>query len=163
MERVLPGQQAEASDIQMGDQLIAVDQYNTTQASPKDIQRLTSTLSWPRILVFETKGGLVDPKKQEEHQRSMTLNVSVVFPPPLVGDFQARLADWSPTLDSERVSRGVAAGGLVPAVDACSVYYLTAASDQFGCDLPAEFYGMPERAHAIISQRGNVDADVSVL
>ena len=40
---------------QEGDQLIAVDHFNTTDASAKGTQRLMGALSWPRVLVFETK------------------------------------------------------------------------------------------------------------
>jgi hypothetical protein len=40
---------------QVGDQLIAVDHFNTSDASAKITQRMMGTLSWPRVLVFETK------------------------------------------------------------------------------------------------------------
>ena len=88
VERVLSGMQAELSDVQVGDYLIAVDQYNTTKANPKDIQRLTSSLSWPRILVFETKGNAVDPKLLSENNLKHTINVTVLYPPTLSHEFQ---------------------------------------------------------------------------
>ncbi len=157
VERVLSGQQAEASDIQMGDQLVAVDQYNTTGASPKDILRLTSTLSWPRILTFETKGGIVDKKLIAEHEEGQTVNISVVFPPPLVAELQGRVADWTPHLDSEKAVKGMAPGGLAATPDACTIYYAKAASDQFGCNLPAAFYSLPDIVKGIILQKGNVN------
>lgn len=41
--------------LQEGDQLIAVDHFNTTDMPPKVTQRVMGGLSWPRVLVFQTK------------------------------------------------------------------------------------------------------------
>lgn len=73
---------------QVGDYLIAVDQYNTTNAPAKAVHRLMSALAWPRILVFETKGLLVDPTLLEKNIRMRTYNVTVIYPPPLISQFQ---------------------------------------------------------------------------
>lgn len=41
--------------VQEGDQLIAVDHYNISDAPAKVTQRLMGSLSWPRVLVFQTR------------------------------------------------------------------------------------------------------------
>ncbi len=40
--------------LQVGDRLIAIDQFNTSTAPAKATQRIMGTLPWPRTLVFET-------------------------------------------------------------------------------------------------------------
>jgi hypothetical protein len=47
--------QADQSDVQPGDHLIAVDAYNVSSAPAKAVTRMLSSLPWPRVLVFQTK------------------------------------------------------------------------------------------------------------
>jgi hypothetical protein len=44
--------------LQEGDQLIAVDHFNTSEVPAKVTQRMMGTLSWPRVLVFRTRYGV---------------------------------------------------------------------------------------------------------
>lgn len=160
VERVLANMQAQLSDVQVGDYLIAVDQFNTTNANPKDVQRLTNSLPWPRILVFETKGNVVDPKMLEKHNQQRTLNVSVLYPPTLTGDFQMRVVDWTPLPSAMPLLPTPYSSQPTP--DSCALYYLMSPQDPFGCEVKPLEFQLPEIVKNVIGQRGNVNSTVSV-
>lgn len=130
VQKVLSGQQAALSDVQVGDYLVAIDTFNTTVAPPKVSQTLLTQANFPVILVFETRGIGPDPKEVEKKQRERTVNITIIYPPTLISTFQARVSEWSPGIDVN--SHGAS----------CPVYYLTAPSDQFGCSATAASYDL---------------------
>ena len=73
---------------------------------------------------------------------------------------QGRIADWSPQIDSPTVARGLSTGGTPATPDSCSVYYLKAASDTFGCEIDSDYYGLSESTRSIIMQAGYVSEEV---
>ena len=68
VEKVVNNGQAHNSDIQLGDQLVAVDVYNTTTAPAVVSQKLLNSLPWPRVLVFQHAGGGDDRQLAQEEQ-----------------------------------------------------------------------------------------------
>jgi hypothetical protein len=109
-----------------------------------------------------------DPREKELQVRRRTFNLTVVYPPTLVGEYQFRLAEWAPALAPLLTSPAhpllqslpaFAPGAPPPAF--CPIYRIRAAVDPFGCaterdgelQLPGSFDTMVERA-------GQVDQEV---
>lgn len=170
MER---GLQAELSDIQVGDTLIAIDQvmtstqqahfsltdlflplqYNVTGAPAKVSQRLLASLPFPVVLVFRTKANAFSQEHLVTKQRSLTYNLTVLYPPSLIGTFEVRFTDWTPDLSVSQKVGGAEEG-------ACPIFQLRAPQDQFGCVVNASEYGLSLNSTAVILQRGHVDEDL---
>ena len=72
------------------------------------------------------------------------------------------MADWSPQIDSPTVTRGLGSGGTPATPDSCSIYYLRAASDVFGCEVADDYYSLPEYTRSIIMQAGYVSEEVCI-
>eukprot|EP01038_Epipyxis_sp_PR26KG_P009372 gene9372-12628_t len=157
VEKVIKGQQGELSDIRVGDKLLAIDQFNVSTAPAKATQRLMGSLPWPRILVFETKGNGVDPAVQEQRLLSRKFNISIIYPPTLVTQFEARIAEWTPLLLLNTTLTGHVAGD-----DFCPIFAIRAASDQFGCSLQQDEYMLPGLFHEMVENRGEVDDTLSM-
>ena len=164
VERVGKGLQSEASDVQAGDVVIAIDQYNTTLASAKISQRIMASLSFPRIVTFQVKGSMVDTEKIARDEARRTLNLAIVYPPTLQQEWNARLADWSTLPDNPDYVREYVQGskntgnlGGTYRKDTCTVYMMRAAADQFGCDRVKNQYDLPSRMVNILERRGDLN------
>jgi len=164
VEKVGKGMQSDLSDIQPGDIVIAIDQYNTTQATAKIAQRIMSALSWPRIVTFKVKGARISKEDIEKEKIRRSVDLNLVYPPMLTQEFQAKLADWSAQFDDQDYIRDFLASknnhgnlGLQYRADACEVYMLRAASDQFGCSIRENEYALPDVALMILKRRGDLD------
>jgi hypothetical protein len=127
IEKVERGMQAELSDVQAGDVLIAMDQYNVSTAPAKVTMRIMSTLSWPRVLVFETRATKLTEIQLQQKRESLTYNITVVYPPSLIGTFELRAVDWTPSISTIPASQ-----------EECPLFLLIAPADQFGCDVSVE-------------------------
>lgn len=141
--------QAELSDIQAGDVLIAIDQYNVSSAPAKATQRLMSNLPWPRILVFETRTTRLNEDQVVRKKESLTFNLTIVYPPSLIGSFEIRGTDWTPSLSSMDGS-----------LDECAMFVVRAPDDQFGCKVNATEYALNSNITDIIGQRGFVTREL---
>ena len=117
----------------------------------------------------------VDPQQVVQRLKSRTFNVSVIFPPTLVSEYQIRLAEWTPAIDlitpshpflTQQASKDV--------VDQfCPVYRLRAPEDPFGCETaapatvasdqsPQRPFDLSPAIHAMMEQRGFVDEEVCI-
>lgn len=148
VERVIKGQQAEQSDIKEGDVLVAIEAYNVTASPAKTAQRILSMLPWPLVLVFETRYAGSDPKTQQQQVRQRSYNLTVLYPPTLVGEYAVKLAEWTPLVPIDTSGR-----------PSCTVYRLrgVAADGGFGCNVaPDRIYAFSEAEQRIIDQQGFV-------
>jgi hypothetical protein len=119
-----------------------------------------------------------DPREKELQVRRRTFNLTVVYPPTLVGEYQFRLAEWAPALAPLLTSPAhpllqslpaFAPGAPPPAF--CPIYRIRAAVDPFGCaterdgelQLPGSFDTMVERAGQVDQEVGPVDGGRSLL
>ena len=150
VEKLVANQQAEISDVRVGDHLVAVDQYDLIGASAKATLRLFSTLQWPRILVFESRNFLEDPEETQKKVASRSMNITIIYPPSLVGTFHILLADWAPLLELPKKNHGV-----------CPLYRIKAPfEDPFGCKPHEDEYAMPGAYEEIKNRDGEVDEQV---
>lgn len=128
VERVMNGMQAHQSDINVGDQLIAIDHHNTSAMSAKIAQKLLTSSPWPMVLTFQAKLAPEDPSlKKAEAAKSRTFNMTIIYPPTLTGEYEVRLTDWT-------------AGINIYHEDACPVYAIRSAADFFGCNVDEGAY-----------------------
>lgn len=138
-----------------------------------------STLSWPRVLVFETKAVGPDPRDKETALMRRTMHVQVVYPPSLAGHFQIRLSDWGgssstslhtplhPYLQSRSSNSNNDSGSDSESRinnNFCPLYRLKAPGDLFACktDESEEGYEfrLPAAFDEILTKNGSVDAEV---
>lgn len=148
VEAVMPNMQAHLSDVQKGDRLIAINEVNTTTAPPKITTKILQSLPWPIVLVFETAPPEVDKKKLEAISASTrTLNVTVLYPPTFTGEMEARLADWTPSVD-------------IFHEDSCTFYSIQTPKDQFGCEVSEGSYALSAASDEIIRSKGKVSMDL---
>eukprot|EP01035_Chromulina_nebulosa_P018298 gene18298-23981_t len=117
VEKVIVGQQAEQSDVKAGDYLIAINTVNTTSAPAKISLRIISTLEWPIVLVFESLRHVVSTTVIKEKFQEKLVNISIFYPPTLMNEIQAKVAEWTPSIDSEK--------------ETCSFYLFTTPQDPF--------------------------------
>jgi hypothetical protein len=105
-----------------------------------------------------------DPREKDMQLRRRTFNLTIVYPPTLVGEYQFRLAEWAPALaplltaptHPLLLNHPAFAEGAPPA-DFCPVYRIRAAADAFGCApegtqelaLPGAFDEMVDRKGAV--------------
>ena len=141
VERVAADMQADHSGVKSGDVVIAIDQFNVSGASAKISQRILASLGWPRILTFEAPGLGEDPEEARRKQQLRQLSVSVVYPPPLVGALDVRLAQWAPLLRLDHEP-------------SCPVYFMQAARDVFGCESDVESLATLSEAAEEIQRAG---------
>lgn len=157
VESVVKGGQAEQSDVQPGDRLVAIDMFDISAAPAKLAQRILSSLSWPIVLAFETqRADGNDPQQQLLQQRRRSFNLTVLYPPHLAGEYPLRVAEWSPALSL------LAGNG--NSEDKCPVYRLTAPQDLFACptldtqDQMNELFALSAVEKQLMESRGFVDA-----
>lgn len=144
VERVAADMQADLSDVRAGDVLVAIDQYNVSQANAKLSQRILASLGWPRILTFEFQGLGVDPDEAKKREALLSINVTVMYPPSLAAHFEVRLAEWAPGLRTDNAPH-------------CPIHYLVAAPDVFGCDGDARgLEDVQERLAELVEAHGFV-------
>jgi hypothetical protein len=172
VERVGKQMQSELSDIQPGDIVIAVDQYNVTNAPAKVTQRIMSSLAWPRNVVFMVPGEIISKEDIARQEIKRNLDLSVVYPPSITHDFSLKLADWSKQFDDQIYVKDYLYGennlanqaiqinkdtmnGYV--ADDCPLYMLRGASDQFGCDVKSDEFILPEQVMAILKRGGDLN------
>lgn len=89
-----------------------------------------------------------DPSIAEKKVKSRTFNISVVYPPTLVGEYTFRLSEWSSALD------------LSTDPTQCPIFKLTALDDPFGCSATAHRYHLPTAFDDILMKNGIVDEEV---
>jgi len=132
-----------------------------------------STLSWPRVLVFESKATGPDPRDKESALVRRTLNVQIVYPPSLVAHFQIRLSDWGASASSADGNGASLHAPLHPysqsqlsSSNFCPLYRLKAPDDLFACKTPIDdTYGgtefrLPAAFDEILTKSGLVNAEV---
>ena len=142
VENVAPDMQAEHSGVRGGDIVIAIDQFNVTGAAAKISQRILASLGWPRIVTFEAPGHGEDPQAALQKQKLRQLSLGVVYPPPLVGALEVRLAEWAPLLRLDHEPT-------------CPIYFLQTATDVFGCQADASsLEALSTAANAITEAHG---------
>jgi hypothetical protein len=95
VEKLIPRQQAESADIRVGDYLIAVNAVNTSTAPAKISLRIIASAGFPLTLVFESQRHVKNPVYEAERMKLQLHNVSILYPPSLVHDFQVKQANWS--------------------------------------------------------------------
>ena len=148
VETALPNMQAAQSDVQKGDRLIAINEVNTTTAPAKVVTRILQSLQWPIVLVFETAPPAVDKKKLEEiSAKTRTINVTVLYPPTFTAEFEARLAEWTPSVD-------------IFHEDSCTFYSMQTPPDQFGCDVAEGGYALHPWSEEVVRTKGHVSEEV---
>ena len=146
VERVGKSMQSEQSDVQAGDVVIAVDQYNVTTAPAKITQRIMASLSWPRIVVYEVRGIGNDLEEVAIREKKRYQTFNILYPPQLQQELKVKLADWAPMLDNpayvrdhlgdiDSDSSGVPlmANGGRHDPNSCPLFLAISASDMFGC------------------------------
>lgn len=142
---------------------MAVDQFNVTDAPAKVTMRIMSSLPWPRILVFETRYQGEDPNVVKQKVMSRSFNMTILYPPTLVGEYTFRLGEWSPTINLNQPSSETMIKKLNGRSDFCPIYRIKSLDDPFGCRPPNNVYGLPSSFNEIVLQNGFVKADVSLL
>lgn len=152
VEKVERGMQSELSDVQAGDVLIAIDQFNVSTAPAKATQRIMSNLPWPRILVFETRATKLNEQQLQQKKESLTYNLTILYPPSLLGTYEIRSADWTPAVSSIPSSN-----------EECPLFVLRAPEDQFGCVVNDTEYALSKNVTDIIGQRGYVPLELEML
>lgn len=100
--------------------------------------------------------------------RRRTFNMTVVYPPSLVGEYQFRLTEWAPALAPLLTSPAsswlrdlpaFAQGAKPPAF--CPIYRIRAAADPFGCKAEREDeLQLPGTYDSIVQHGGRVDPEV---
>ena len=124
-EKVNADQIAAKSGIQAGDFLIAINEHDLTNQPAMTALKVLSFVSFPKVLVFESRYIVSDAKMIEESILSRSYTLQVLYPPGLVSNLSVRLAEWSmPYMD--------AAGSRD---DACPVLRLRTPTDSFGCQV----------------------------
>lgn len=152
VESVAPGSQAQTSDIQKGDRLIAINDINVTTASAKNTMRVLQSQQWPIVLVFlspEPTGKMAE--LQAGSQRSRTFNMTVLYPPTMTGEYEVRLASWTPAVDMFHE-------------ESCTLYEIRApGEDQFGCDSPDGSLGVAPHLLEIAKTSGHVSSELEKM
>lgn len=83
------------------------------------------------------------------NQRSRTFNMTVLYPPSMTGEYEVRLASWTPPIDMFHE-------------DSCTLYEIKApVDDQFGCSSPANSLALAPHLTAIMEAKGmSVASDI---
>jgi hypothetical protein len=85
---------------------------------------------------------------QAGNQRSRTFNMTVLYPPSMTGEYEVRLASWTPAIDMFHE-------------DSCTLYEIRApVADQFGCTADAQSLAVAPHLTEIMNKKGEVSTDV---
>ena len=144
IERVSPRELAAESGVQVGDQLVAVNEHDVSAVPAKSAMKLLSVLPYPKVLVFRTRVTLVDPKADVAKVASRTYNVTILHPPSLASSFQMRLADWSLSLSDMLLNASQS--------PSCPIAYMRSPDDLFGCVYPYPEMALPQPVSDMNSQ-----------
>lgn len=148
VERVGKSMQSDLSDVRAGDRVLAVDQYNVSSAPAKMTQRIMSSLSWPRIVVYEVKStGHAEKLAAIESLKRRSLNLTFVFPPTVVGTYEARTPEWTPELNPTFKADGDNS-------NTCPLFFAQSTADEFGCEVGegGYEYALPWQVQLMIRQ-----------
>jgi hypothetical protein len=81
-------------------------------------------------------------EEQAGNQRSRTFNMTVLYPPSMTGEYEVRLASWTPPIDMFHE-------------DSCTLYEIRApGQDQFGCAAAANSLAVAPHLTQITAARG---------
>ncbi len=98
--------------------------------------------------------------------KSRTFNVSVLYPPSMVTEFQIRLADWTPALSLTSPTHPFLLR-TKSEEQFCPVYRMKAAEDPFGCKQSSgqsdSDFSLPAQLDLMMEQRGFVNKEVGAL
>jgi hypothetical protein len=85
---------------------------------------------------------------QAGNQRSRTFNMTVLYPPTMTGEYEVRLASWTPAIDMFHE-------------DSCTLYEIRApVADQFGCTADAQSLAVAPHLTEIMNKKGEVSTDI---
>jgi hypothetical protein len=106
-----------------------------------------------------------DPAVVEQNKKTRSLNITIVYPPTLVGEYSLRLSEWSPLLNLTYPIHNLVQKRFVaePGVPFCPIYRIKGTDDPFGCRLPKDWYRLPQSFDTIIDQNGFVTSDVRLF
>ncbi len=153
VEKVLHGQQADHSDVGEGDQVIAVDIHNTSTLSAATTTRILQSLSWPKVIVFETAGSVIDPVAIEKKKRESMFNVTIIYPPTLsMHTISVNAAEWSPNLSLENKGDSY-----------CPIYKFLAPEELFGCEKAnndRSNYNIPTPLNELLANKGTGPSEI---
>ena len=103
--------------------------------------------------------------------RRRTFNLTVVYPPTLVGEYQFRLAEWAPALAPQLTTpthplllhHPAFAEGAAKPPAFCPVFRIRAAADQFGCGAAhRDELQLPGATNEMVEKHGHVSEEVRV-
>jgi hypothetical protein len=111
-----------------------------------------------------------DPREKELQVRRRTFNMTIVYPPTHVGEYQFRLSEWAPALGpllsapSHPLLQGHPAFAdptLAPPPQFCPVYRIRSPADAFGCKVPSdESLQLPWEVDEMLEHKGVVEEEV---
>ena len=88
---------------------------------------------------------------QAGSQRSRTFNMTVLYPPTMTGEYEVRLASWTPAVDMFHE-------------ESCTLYEIRApGEDQFGCDSPDGSLGVAPHLLEIAKTSGHVSSELEKM
>jgi hypothetical protein len=108
---------------------------------------------------FRYKGE--DPTIIEQKKKSRSLNITIVYPPSLVGEYSFRLSEWTPLINLTHSQNSIiqskqnSGGG-----DFCPLFRVKTSDDPFGCRMPQNFYKLPTSFDAMVTNNGFVTPEV---
>lgn len=102
-----------------------------------------------------------DPKIAEQKVKARSFNISIVYPPTLVGEYPFRISEWTPLVNlKEPISETLLKDPKVGS-NFCPIYRIKSLEDPFGCQLTeTDNYGFNTDYQSIISSNGFVSDQV---
>ena len=112
--------------------------------------------------------------------RKRVFNLTIVYPPTLVGEYQFRLSEWAPALSpllttpqhplllnnplyqaaQAAFAAGSASGGGAAPPQFCPIYRIKAAQDSFGCATLQNEFVLPQAVDEMVEHHGFVEPQV---
>jgi hypothetical protein len=115
----------------------------------------------------------VDPREKDMQTKKRTFNMTIIYPPTLVGEYQFRLSEWAPALAPALLRPAHPALRSNPAFASlddpavappptppqfCPIYRIKAAQDPFGCEMPADSFQLPGHFDSLLESKGQAAA-----
>jgi hypothetical protein len=110
------------------------------------------------FLVFRYAGE--DPNVVQQKVKSRSYNISIFYPPTLVGEYTLRLGEWSAPISLTSPISDAMAKKLQNKADFCPVYRIKSLDDPFGCRPPDNVYALSAEQHEMMEMNGFVNAEV---
>ena len=122
------------------------------------------------FLCFSDRISGPDPREKELKERRRTFNMTIVYPPSLVGEYQFRLSEWAPqlapllTVPTHPLLKDLPVftspdPRKVPQF--CPIYRIRSAQDQFGCGMAnEETLRLPWEIDQMVERKGVVEEQV---